>query len=64
MRGTLGVAFLLAACVGIPAVAQEGAGLSIGDRVPEVQIGHFLQGAPLGDMDNDRTYVLEFWATW
>ncbi|MEE8143732.1 MAG: hypothetical protein V3T77_11570 [Planctomycetota bacterium] len=64
MRGTLGVAFLLAACVGIPAVAQEGANLTIGDRVPDVQIGHFLKGAPLSGLDEDRTYVLEFWATW
>ncbi len=64
MRRTVGAAILLAALVGLPAVAQDGSSLSIGDRVPEIQISHFLKGDALDDLDRDKTYVLEFWATW
>ena len=64
MRGAFGLAFLTAALVGSPAGAWDDAGLSIGDPVPAVDIAHFLQGAPLKDLDKGKTYVLEFWATW
>ena len=64
MRATLGAGFLLVALAGAPAVAQEGSSLTIGDRVPAIQIAHFFQGEPVKDLHKDRTYVLEFWATW
>ena len=64
MRGTFGVAFLIAAVAGVPVVAQDGASLSIGDRVPTIDIAHTFQGTPVRTLDNEQTYVLEFWATW
>ncbi len=65
MRGTFGAAILLAVLVGLPAVAQDGSSLSIGDRVPEIQISHYLKGGAIdAALDGNKTYVLEFWATW
>ena len=63
MRGTLGAA-LLVAMFAVPAVAQDGPVLTIGDRVPTIDIGHFFQGEPVKSFDPNKIYVLEFWATW
>jgi len=38
--------------------------LKIGDRAPALQIGSWLQGAPVASFEAGNVYVLEFWATW
>ncbi len=63
MRKTFGVGFLVAALACAPAVAQEGSSLSIGDKIPDVDIAHFLKGEPIKNF-KEKTFVLEFWATW
>ncbi|MGE4631896.1 MAG: hypothetical protein AAEJ47_02555 [Planctomycetota bacterium] len=47
----------------IPVAADEPV-LSIGDALPAMDISHFLQGGEVTDLDKDRVYILEFWATW
>jgi hypothetical protein len=60
MRRALTAAFLVGAFA-LPAIAGE---LGIGDDVPGVDIEKFFQGMSITGFDKDRTYVLEFWATW
>ena len=38
--------------------------LSIGDPAPELKVARWVQGGPIDGLDPDKTYVLEFWATW
>ncbi len=45
-------------------MAFDGPVLSIGDRVPDVDIAHFFQGKEVTAFDKEKIYVLEFWATW
>ena len=47
----------------IPATADEPE-LSIGDPLPALEISHFLQGKEVAELDKDRVYIIEFWATW
>ncbi len=63
MRRLLSLAFLTAICAGSPAFAGE-PNLTIGDRIPAVDIARFFQGEAIEEFSNDQTYVLEFWATW
>jgi hypothetical protein len=64
MPRTFGLAFLCAALCCVSAAAQETPGLSIGDKAPAIDIAHFFQGTPVKAFDKEKTYVLEFWATW
>lgn len=64
MRGTFGLAVLIAALAATPALALDGLSLTIGDKVDSVDIAHFFQGAPVKALDKEKIYVLEFWATW
>ena len=59
--GTLVSAALAAALCGVATAAPE---LRPGDEAPGVDIAHFFQGAPVRGFDKEKTYVLEFWATW
>ncbi len=38
--------------------------LSPGSVTPNVDVKEWLKGAPVGSFEKDRTYVVEFWATW
>ena len=62
MRGTLFAPLLLGA-LAAPALAQDSQ-LGIGDAVPAINIEHFFQGDAVAAFDRQKTYVLEFWATW
>ena len=64
MRGLFSVALLVTALTGLPAVAQDGPILTIGDRAPAIDIAHYFQGTPVSAFDKEKVYVLEFWATW
>lgn len=54
---TLLVALLLVA-------TARGAGLGIGDPAPAARPKAMLKGEPVGRLDDDKTYLFEFWATW
>ncbi|NRA75958.1 MAG: hypothetical protein HRU16_08440 [Planctomycetes bacterium] len=57
------LALLMCSFCTIPVAADEPV-LSIGDALPAMDISHFLQGGEVTDLDKDRVYILEFWATW
>ncbi len=41
-----------------------GATLKIGDPAPKLQVGKWVQGAPVKSFEKDKAYIVEFWATW
>lgn len=43
---------------------QAQAKLSIGDAAPGIRYSKWLKGTPVNSMNDDKLYVLEFWATW
>ncbi|HLK14191.1 MAG TPA: TlpA disulfide reductase family protein [Fimbriimonadaceae bacterium] len=38
--------------------------LTVGDQAPPLHVGGWVKGAPVGRLEKDKLYVLEFWATW
>jgi thiol-disulfide isomerase/thioredoxin len=38
--------------------------LKVGDSAPKLQTGKWIQGEPVKDFENDKAYIVEFWATW
>jgi thiol-disulfide isomerase/thioredoxin len=38
--------------------------LSIGDPAPELKVSKWVKGEPVTSLDSNKTYVVEFWATW
>ena len=38
--------------------------LKIGDPVPKLQTGNWVQGEPVKEFEKDKAYIVEFWATW
>jgi thiol-disulfide isomerase/thioredoxin len=44
--------------------AQRPFDLMVGDPAPGIQVTEWVQGAPVEKLAPDRTYVVEFWATW
>ena len=38
--------------------------ITIGSPAPTISVRKWLKGKPIASMKNDRTYVVEFWATW
>jgi thiol-disulfide isomerase/thioredoxin len=38
--------------------------LGVGDPAPALKTGKWLQGEPVKQIENDKVYVVEFWATW
>lgn len=63
MRRLMPLALLTAICAGSPALAQEPT-LDLGDPVPAIEIEHFFQGDVVESFSKEKTYVIEFWATW
>jgi thiol-disulfide isomerase/thioredoxin len=53
---------LLAA--GVLRVMAEDKGLSVGDPAPKLQVAKWVQGEAVTSFDKDKTYLVEFWATW
>jgi len=39
-------------------------GLTIGDQAPAIDIAHWVKGEKVGAFEDDKVYVVEFWATW
>ena len=38
--------------------------LSVGDSAPAIEVSRWAKGDKIDRLDADRTYVVEFWATW
>lgn len=58
--------FLLAIALnlGLGVHAQTKAKPSIGDPAPELKYSKWIKGTPVTTFEDNRLYVLEFWATW
>jgi len=44
--------------------AAEEATLKVGDKAPKLQVGKWVQGEPLKELEKGKAYIVEFWATW
>jgi thiol-disulfide isomerase/thioredoxin len=40
------------------------ASLKVGDPAPKIQPGSWAQGEPVKELEGDKVYIVEFWATW
>lgn len=40
------------------------AALEVGDPAPRIAPGKWAQGGPVGEIEGDKVYIVEFWATW
>ncbi len=38
--------------------------LGLGDPAPEIKAAKWIKGEPVLKLDPERTYIIEFWATW
>lgn len=38
--------------------------LKVGDKAPKLQVGKWVQGEPVKELENSKAYIVEFWATW
>ncbi len=58
--------FLSLAAIAIASVATDKTEptLKIGDPAPPLTVSKWLKGEPVKRLDPDKTYVVEFWATW
>lgn len=48
----------------VPSAVIAGDILNLGDAAPPLKVGKWLKGRPIAALDPERTYVVEFWATW
>ena len=66
------LALTAAALFAVPTIAQEEAKyerlempkVMVGDPAPALTVGSWVKGDPVEKFESDRTYVVEFWATW
>lgn len=63
IRTLAAAAIALVAVIVSPAVAQEQT-LKVGSSAPALSITNWIQGKVDSIKDADKTYVVEFWATW
>jgi thiol-disulfide isomerase/thioredoxin len=69
-RSTVTAATALAFCLAGGAWGQQtykveqGPTLTIGDKAPDFDIGHWLKGEQIEAFEDGKVYVMEFWATW
>jgi thiol-disulfide isomerase/thioredoxin len=40
------------------------AALKVGDPAPKLQVAQWVQGGPITELEGDKVYIVEFWATW
>lgn len=43
---------------------SHAASLGVGDPAPELKVSKWVKGEAVAGLEKDRTYVVEFWATW
>src|SRR4051812_45472745 len=46
------------------AAGVRAATLKVGDPAPKVQASKWVQGDPVKELERDKVYIVEFWATW
>ena len=54
----------LFAFIVVSASAQKEITLKIGDPAPKLHVSKWVQGDPVKEFERDKTYIVEFWATW
>ena len=57
-----GAVWALAA--GMTLAAMAGPSLKVGDPAPKLEMGKWVQGAPVKDFQKGKAYIVEFWAPW
>ncbi|MGC4006771.1 MAG: redoxin family protein [Pirellulales bacterium] len=62
--GVFALLFVIACGLLPSARAADLPELMIGDAAPKLQLGAWVKGEPVKELDPDKIYVLEFWATW
>ena len=45
-------------------LSAAAATLSIGDPAPDLKVSRWVKGEPVAGLESNKTYVVEFWATW
>src|ERR1039457_1623924 len=45
-------------------LSANAASLSVGDAAPELKVSKWVKGDAVAKLDANKTYVVEFWATW
>ncbi len=58
------VGIVQAAQVNQPDTKQPAKALKVGDPAPALKADKWLQGSEVKEFQKDKTYVVEFWATW
>jgi thiol-disulfide isomerase/thioredoxin len=65
---TVGWLVAVALLFGPSAIAQQrevaAPSLKMGDPAPKLQVGKWVQGEPVKELEKGKLYVVEFWATW
>lgn len=47
-----------------PLAKADEEALTIGDPAPPIQVSSWVKGGPIENFQDDKVYVVEFWATW
>ena len=55
--------FILAASASL-SLSVTAASLSVGDAAPALKASKWVKGGAVAKLEADKTYVVEFWATW
>ena len=58
------ITFLTLAALAMYAFSATADSLSIGDPAPALKASKWVKGDAVAKLDADKTYVVEFWATW
>jgi thiol-disulfide isomerase/thioredoxin len=56
--------YLALAALAALTLNSQAASLNIGDAAPELKASKWVKGDAVSSLDADKTYVVEFWATW
>jgi thiol-disulfide isomerase/thioredoxin len=52
------------AALAVLTINASAATLGIGDAAPALKVSKWVKGSPVTGMESNKTYVVEFWATW
>jgi thiol-disulfide isomerase/thioredoxin len=52
------------AALAAPEAADPPVTLKVGDPAPPLQVGKWLKGGPINQLEKGKVYVIECWATW
>ena len=56
--------WITALVAGLTATGALAGELNVGDPAPKLAVKEFVKGEPVHQLEKDKTYVVEFWATW